>query len=172
MAQADKPFPFVSPIASPVQSYLGSSLQVADILEFILRCVGPSEVWQSTFSVSEEFLRRLHVIRKRGLITQAHVLLDHKACRKIIKLWPFISQVYEHPYMADNHSKILLIRSRSGHRISVVTSQNLTRGNRTESTLLLSLPDTFGSLLSRFRDITTFHAIPLNDLFRLRPRPD
>ena len=38
------------------QAYLSNVLQVADILEWILEQVGPAEVWQTSLSISEEFL--------------------------------------------------------------------------------------------------------------------
>lgn len=161
-----------SPLERPVQTVLTDSLQVADIMAFVISAIGPSEIWQTTFSVAEEFLRRLWFFRKAGKITAAHVLLDHKACNKILKLWPFISNAYDSAHMGDNHSKILLMKSDSGHKVAVITSQNLTRGNRYESTVILADSHAFDSLLESFRDITTNHAIPLNDLLADRFRED
>ena len=46
------------------QAYLSNAVQVADILEWILAQVGVAEVWQTSFSISEEFLRRLYFITK------------------------------------------------------------------------------------------------------------
>ena len=157
-----------SPLEVPVQTYLGPSLQVIDILSRLLDYLGPSELWQSTFSVSEEFLRRFHHLRKKGRITHASVLLDHKACRKLLHLWPFISRTFEKSWLGDNHSKILLLRSQKGHTVSVITSQNLTRGNRTESSVILSSPHTFASLLAQFNGITTYRSVPLADLIGTR----
>ena len=50
------------------QAYLSNVLQVADILEWILEQVGTAEVWQTSFSISEEFLRRLFFIEKSGRV--------------------------------------------------------------------------------------------------------
>ena len=47
---------------TPFQAYLSNAVQVADILEWILAQVGVAEVWQTSFSISEEFLRRLFFI--------------------------------------------------------------------------------------------------------------
>ena len=44
---------------TPHQAYLSNALQVADVLEWILSQVGKAVVWQTSFSISEEFLRRL-----------------------------------------------------------------------------------------------------------------
>ncbi len=74
--------------------------------------VGVAEVWQTSFSISEEFLRRLFFICRANKVSRINLVLDHKATNKTLKLWAFITQVIERTYLADNHSKILLVRPR------------------------------------------------------------
>lgn len=147
------------------QAYLSNVLQVADILEWILEQVGTAEVWQTSFSISEEFLRRLFFIEKSGQVKRFNLVLDHKATNKTLKLWAFITQVIERTYLADNHSKILLVRSEAGDTVSVVTSQNLTRGNRSESAFITTDKEIFATLHAQVEDLITNHSVPLNDLF-------
>lgn len=149
----------------PYQAYLSNVLQVADILEWILEQVGTAEVWQTSFSISEEFLRRLFFIEKSGQVKRFNLVLDHKATNKTLKLWAFITQVIERTYLADNHSKILLVRSDAGDTVSVVTSQNLTRGNRSESAFITTDKEIFATLHAQVEDLITNHSVPLNDLF-------
>lgn len=152
----------------PFQAYLSNAVQVADILEWILSQVGIAEVWQTSFSISEEFLRRLFFICKANKVSRINLVLDHKATNKTLKLWAFITQVIERTYLADNHSKILLVKSESGDTVSVVTSQNLTRGNRAESAFIATDPEIFAGLFAQVNDLITNHSVPLNDLFRER----
>ena len=147
------------------QAYLSNVLQVADILEWILEQVGTAEVWQTSFSISEEFLRRLFFIEKSGQVKRFNLVLDHKATNKTLKLWAFITQVIQRTYLADNHSKILLVRSDAGDTVSVVTSQNLTRGNRSESAFITTDKEIFATLHAQVEDLITNHSVPLNDLF-------
>ena len=147
------------------QAYLSNVLQVADILEWILEQVGTAEVWQTSFSISEEFLRRLFFIEKGGQVKRFNLVLDHKATNKTLKLWAFITQVIQRTYLADNHSKILLVRSDAGDTVSVVTSQNLTRGNRSESAFITTDKEIFATLHAQVEDLITNHSVPLNDLF-------
>ena len=149
----------------PYQAYLSNVLQVADILEWILEQVGTAEVWQTSFSISEEFLRRLFFIEKSGQVKRFNLVLDHKATNKTLKLWAFITQVIERTYLADNHSKILLVRSDAGDTVSVVTSQNLTRGNRSESAFITTDKEIFATLHAQVQELITNHSVPLNDLF-------
>ena len=103
---------FLQPLRDkPYQAYLSNALQVADVLDWVLRQLGKSEVWQTSFSISEEFIRRLFFIEKSGLVTKFNLVLDHKATNKTLKLWAFITQVINTTYLADNHSKVLLVRS-------------------------------------------------------------
>ena len=160
---------YLNPLADmPNQAYLTNALQVADVLEWILEQVGKARVWQTSFSISEEFLRRLFFIEKKGNVTEFNLVLDHKATNKTLKLWAFISQVMKRTYLADNHSKILLVLSEAGDTISVVTSQNLTRGNRHESTFISTDKAIFNTLHSAVEDLIRNHSVPLNDLFEQR----
>lgn len=157
---------------APCQAYLSNAVQVADILEWILSQVGVAEIWQTSFSISEEFLRRLYFICKDKRVSRINLVLDHKATNKTLKLWAFISQVIERTYLADNHSKILLVKSQKGDMVSVVTLQNLTRGNRAESAFISTDPGIFATLFSQVNDLITNNSVPLNDLFNQRINAD
>jgi len=157
---------------TPFQAYLSNAVQVADILEWILSQVGMAEVWQTSFSISEEFLRRLFSICKANKVSRINLVLDHKATNKTLKLWAFITQVIDRTYLADNHLKILLVKSEAGDTVSVITSQNLTRGNRHESAFISTSPEIFANIYAQVNDLITNHSVPLHDLFRQRINAD
>lgn len=98
------------------QAYLSDKSQVADVMEWILEQVGESDVIQTSFSISEEFLRRVFYLKAKGNIRRMSLLLDLKATNKTAKLWHFMANVYDEVYLTSNHSKILLISplSKSG----------------------------------------------------------
>ena len=147
------------------QAYLSNAVQVADLLEWILEQVGTAKVWQTSFSISEEFLRRLFFIEKGGKVSEFNLVLDHKATNKTLKLWSFMTQVIERTYLTDNHSKILLVQAENGQTVSVITSQNLTRGNRHESAFISTDPAIFNTLHAQVDDLIRNHSVPLYDLF-------
>lgn len=151
---------------SPVQTILTNRLQVADIIEHCLKWTGPADLCQTTFSVSEEFLRRMYYIRKSGLVKSARVILDYKGTQKTVKLWRFMEQTFDDVRLADNHSKLILAKGESGRVVSVITSQNLTRGNRYESAVITTDPEAFSSLSEEFDYISKFQALPLDELLR------
>lgn len=159
----------VKPLAEcPSQAYLSNAVQVADLLEWILEQVGTAKVWQTSFSISEEFLRRLFFIEKSGRVSEFNLVLDHKATNKTLKLWSFMTQVIQRTFLTDNHSKILLVQAESGETVSVITSQNLTRGNRHESAFISTDPVVFNTLHAQVEDLIRNHSVPLHDLFSQR----
>lgn len=153
------------------QALLSNAVQVADILEWILSQVGEADVWQTSFSISEEFLRRIFFIAKAKKIKSVTIVLDHKATNKTLRLWPFLSQVVDNTYLADNHSKILLVKGLRGG-VAVITSQNLTRGNRAESYIITADKQVFDTLLAQVNDLINFHSVPFNDLYQRRINAD
>ena len=153
---------------APSQAYLSNAVQVADVLEWILEQVGTAKVWQTSFSISEEFLRRLFFIEKSGRVSEFNLVLDHKATNKTLKLWSFMTQVIQRTFLTDNHSKILLVQAENGQTVSVITSQNLTRGNRHESAFISTDPAIFARLHAEMTDLINNHSVPLYDLFRQR----
>lgn len=155
-------------VEAPSQAYLSNAIQVADLLEWILEQVGKAKVWQTSFSISEEFIRRLFFIEKSGRVSEFNLVLDHKATNKTLKLWSFMTQVIERTYLTDNHSKILLVEADSGQKVAVVTSQNLTRGNRHESAFISTDPVVFNTLKTQVDDLIRNHSVPLYDLFAQR----
>lgn len=149
---------------APLQAYLDNRVQLFDIIERILSETGPAEIYISTFSTSEEFLRRIYRLRKRGLLTKATMLTDLKASRKTVNLYTLISNVFDEVFLAENHSKVILIQN-AKWMVSICTSQNQTRGNRTESGMITTDPRIYLDLQRQFSEIVNTKAIQLNGLF-------
>lgn len=152
-------------ITAPNQPYLSNLLQVADLLQWILRQTGPAHVQITSFSISEEFLRRIFFIGKEKLIKTLDIVLDFKATNKTLILWPFIEQTVRNCYLASNHSKILLVYNDSW-TVSVVMSQNLTRGNRFESGFISTDTDVFNRLHSQVDYLITRQSVPFHEVFQ------
>ena len=158
---------FLQPLAKvPSQAYLTNALQVADVLDWVLAQVGRAEIWQTSFSISEEFLRRLYFLQKKRPVKAFHLVLDNKATNKTLKLWAFIDKVIADTYLADNHSKLLLIKADSGKVVSIITSQNLTRGNRNESALVTTDEGIFYTLYSQVNELMSEHSLKISELIK------
>jgi hypothetical protein len=155
----------IRPIAKyPLQAYLDNRIQLFDVIEKILEETGPADVYISTFSTSEEFLRRIYRLKKEGRILHATMLADLKASRKTVILYSLIAHTFDECYLAENHSKVILIES-SRYRVSICTSQNQTRGNRNESGMISTDAVVYDTLLEQFKKIVNAKAILLDGLF-------
>ncbi len=157
--------------STPYQCYMSNAIQVADVLEFAMEYTGPADVTMTSFSISEEFLRRLSFIRKKGSVRSLRIVLDYKATNKTLLIWPFIAQTVEHCFLADNHSKILLIRG-SARMVAVITSQNLTRGNRYECASIVTDPACCANIAAQLEDVIKTQSVPFNDIYRQRVAAD
>lgn len=154
----------------PLQAALADDLQLADILEHCINQYPSSTnlcIWMTSFSISEEFIRRLYFIRKKHPIQQFRLLLDFKAMQKALRLWHFLNNVIEECYLGNNHSKLILLTD-GLTEISIITSQNLTRGNRYESHCLSSSGKVFDTYLNKLEHILKYKTIRLNDTIRGR----
>jgi hypothetical protein len=157
---------------SPLQAYLTNTLQVADVVEWAMAQMdGQVSLRQTSFSISEEFIRRLWHLQKSGKVSQVELILDHKATNKTLRLWPFLVQTINRLYLADNHSKLILLESDTAGtvtQVAIITSQNLTRGNRHESAIITTDPGVFRKLMEAFTEIRDRHSVPLKELYNIK----
>ena len=157
---------------SPLQAYLTNTLQVADVVEWAMAQMdGQVSLRQTSFSISEEFIRRLWHLQKSGKVSQVELILDHKATNKTLRLWPFLVQTINRLYLADNHSKLILLESDTAGevtQVAIITSQNLTRGNRHESAIITTDIGVFRKLMESFTEIRDRHSVPLKELYNIK----
>jgi len=137
----------IQPLAcKKIQAYFSSEFQLYHLLEFILEQTGTARVLLTTFSVSEEFVRKLVQMKTSGLISSLAVIADHRTAVKALRLTLFTNNVAEELLLGNNHAKVLLIENDSW-KVSVVTSQNQTRGNRIECGMICTLPEIYNDLI-------------------------
>lgn len=140
----------LKPIAdTPIQAYFGDGLHTLGLLNWLLAQTGPADVWVSSYSTSEPFLNGFYLLGQKGLVRHSAILLDQRAARKTLRLESLLTHAFEHVFLGQNHSKILLVRN-SKVTISVVTSQNQTYGARAESTIITTDPDVFYVMMQQY----------------------
>lgn len=142
----------IKPLAcAKVQAYFSSEFQLYHLLEFILEQTGSANLVLTTFSVSEEFVRKLVQMKERGLISSLAIVADHRTAVKALRLTLFTNNVAEELSLGNNHAKVLLIQNKDW-KVSVVTSQNQTRGNRIECGMICTIPDIYDDLLKAVQE--------------------
>lgn len=142
----------IKPLAcSKVQAYFSSEFQLYHLLEFILEQTGSANLVLTTFSVSEEFVRKLVQMKERGLISCLAIVADHRTAVKALRLTLFTNNIAEELLLGNNHAKVLLVQNKDW-KVSIVTSQNQTRGNRIESGMICTIPEIYDDLLKAVQE--------------------
>ncbi|GHU80666.1 hypothetical protein FACS1894145_7280 [Bacteroidia bacterium] len=136
----------INPVsANRIQAFYTDRFQLYDVIEVLLNQLDTvcDSMYITSFSIPEEFIRK--IFRFKQLYTIGHVilLLDSKAAVKISKLLPFARNVFDEVYLTNNHGKVVLFGA--DPQISICTSQNQTRGNRKEATVITTDPDCYQS---------------------------
>lgn len=147
---------------SATQPYFSKSIQLADIIQWVLEQIGRASISISTFSTSEEFLRRLHKFKQKGLISECFLFCDLRAARKTIALKHFMQSTFDRIFLCENHSKVVIMRSDTCE-VAIVTSQNQTRGDRYEAGIITTDISTCVYLKMAFIEMAQ-NSISINDL--------
>lgn len=143
------------------QAYFGRHLHTLGLIKWILSQIGSADVWVSSYSTSEEFLRGFRLMRQSGGIHSAKMLLDVKASKKTVQLWHMMQACFDEVYLGENHSKVILFRA-ADCVVSVVTSQNQTYGSRDESTIVTTEPQVFDDLLHGYQEHCKNNSLKIN----------
>ena len=117
----------------------------------------------STFSTSDAFLSGFLRLRHRNLVSKATLVADLKAARKTVQLYRLMQGCFDHVFLAQNHSKIVLVRN-INYCVAVISSQNQTYGDRAECTMITTDEVAYVQLMDGLRDIVD-KSIELNGLF-------
>ena len=135
-------------VDKPIQAYFGQGLHTLGLLHWILAQTGRASVFVSSYSTSEPFLNGFYLLRQKGLVEKGMLLLDERAARKTVQLEHLMTGAFDNVFLGQNHSKVLLVHNRQW-KVSVVTSQNQTYGNRAESTIVTTDGDVYEQLLKQ-----------------------
>ena len=135
-------------VEKPIQAYFGQGLHTLGLLHWILAQTGRASVFVSSYSTSEPFLNGFYLLRQKGMVEKGMLLLDERAARKTVQLEHLMTGAFDNVFLGQNHSKVLLVHNRQW-KVSVVTSQNQTYGNRAESTIVTTDGDVYEQLLKQ-----------------------
>lgn len=126
----------IKPVSEfPIQAFYTDKFQLFDIIEVVLSQLPDcAELTMTSFSISEEFIRKILRFRQEYNLQRVVLLLDTKAAAKVQKLNMFLKNTFDDVFLTNNHGKVILFDSNP--RVSICTSQNQTRGNRKESHII------------------------------------
>ncbi len=157
---------------TPLQAWMNNTLQLFDVIEFVLQEIGGNaDVVVTTFSTSEEFLRKMYKFRERGLVKSAILVADLKAARKTVNLLHFMQSTFDNVYLSENHSKVVLIAN-DKWTVSICTSQNQTRGNRVEAGMITTYGIIYDTFFAVLNDLMKSKSVKIYDVLPRAERND
>ena len=139
---------------SPGQAYPFSSegkWSNHELFLYLLSLAGKSEVWLSTFSISEVSIRSFASAIDDGLISKFHCIFDHTIKKNKLDLLFFANNIVTDATLLPNHAKLLLIRNENW-QISVIGSANMTPNPRKEVGVIFTIPSIFNDYLKFFEN--------------------
>lgn len=126
---------------------MGAGIQLYNILDWVLQQTNKAHVTVVTFSISEEFIRKIYLLQKADLIADITVIIDFKAMQKTHKIEKFAGNVFSEMYYARTHAKLVLIQNEN-HKVAIVGSQNFTKGNREENGVVTNDINSFNTYIA------------------------
>jgi hypothetical protein len=142
----------IKPVSeNSIQAFYTDKFQLFDIMEILLNQLSGKcdMIYITSFSISEEFIRKIWKFKKDMDIRKVVVILDTKAAVKVSKLLYFAKNVFDEVYLTNNHGKVVLFEGVIP--VAICTSQNQTRGNRKESTIITTNPDCYQSFYAEIQ---------------------
>lgn len=166
MSRGRKIDEILKPLKSGIDQYqyfLGNGLHTLGLIGWILGQTGRADVFVSTFSTSDAFCSGFLNLRNKELIDTAVLVADLKASKKTVQLAKLMSNCFDHVYLAQNHSKIVLVQN-DRWMVSVISSQNQTYGDRAECTMVTTSQEAYMDLYGGLKNIID-KSLDLNGLF-------
>ena len=76
---------------------------------FITEFTGKADLKIMSFSVGEEFVRKIHMLKKRGRIKRAELFFDFKAAEKTARTNTLTATVFDRVCYCANHAKVVVV---------------------------------------------------------------
>jgi phosphatidylserine/phosphatidylglycerophosphate/cardiolipin synthase-like enzyme len=125
------------------------------IKQLILQ-VGKSDVYLSTWAITEEPLRVIHKLKKEGKISRLCGIFDYRLSERSPKGYAFAKEFFDEIILIENHSKVTIIDNDS-IPISVIGSANWTKNKRLEAGVILTNKETAQQFINLFKSKLSHH---------------
>lgn len=107
-----------------------------EMLIALLSITGPSNVWISTYALSETPARILANLKREKMILDLHVIIDNRVDTRTANTLQLIKNIATDIKLTDTHAKTTIIENNSW-QIAVIGSANYTENVRWENGVVL-----------------------------------
>jgi hypothetical protein len=110
----------------------GGSWSLNNLVEYILRQIGPAKMYFSTYSITEDTLRNIHALMNEGLITGIHALLDYRIEKRKAASFQFSKNIITEYALTKCHAKVTVLMN-DNWKVCIVGSANMTHNSKLEA---------------------------------------
>ena len=111
-----------------------------ELLEFLLMQTGPADVWLTTWTITENPVRRLFALRNEGIIKTLSCVLDYRIQGRKSGPFQLLEQTADRIKLAQCHAKAIAIAN-DEWKVSVIGSANFSMNPRLEAGVICTAPN-------------------------------
>lgn len=115
----------------------GGSWSLHQLMEYILIQTGPCKLWFTTWTISEEPLRCMVEMIKKGLITELNAILDYRIAKNKPEAFQLAGNIITNIRLTKCHAKVLVLKN-SEWQVTVIGSANLSKNPRLEAGVIFT----------------------------------
>jgi hypothetical protein len=119
-----------------------------DLIEYILNETGPADIYITAFSLSEDAVRRIFLLKEDGMINSIKCLFNNQMIRFKTDLYWFMSNITNNIRFAPCHAKLIIIVGK--FPVLIITSGNLTTNKRLEAGYICAVDSQVNNMLADF----------------------
>lgn len=120
-----------------IQFSTGGRWSMHHLLEYLLLKTGPAKVWMTTWTITEEPMRALLDMIKKGMITQVHAVLDYRIEKRKPEALQLASNIITKIKLTKCHAKVLVIQNEDWN-VTVLGSANFSKNPRIEAGVIFT----------------------------------
>jgi hypothetical protein len=109
----------------------GARWSAHNLLHYLLQITGPSSVYISTYTISEDAVRLLSLMMESGVIKEVHALIDKRFDNRNARALQFAKEKFSSLKLRDCHAKVTVLMN-TDWQISMVGSANYSNNPRIE----------------------------------------
>lgn len=120
-----------------IQFCTGGQWSMHELLHYILLKTGPAKVCLSTWTITEQPLRTILDLHKRGLITELNCLFDHRIKERTPKAFQLAQGIVHKMKLTKIHAKVTVVEN-DQWGVAIIGSANLSRNPRIEAGVIFT----------------------------------
>lgn len=101
------------------------------LLEYVLRMIGPCRLWMTTWTITEEPMRALLSLMREGLILELNAVLDYRIEKRKPEAFQLASSIITNIKLTKCHAKVAVLRNEHWD-VTILSSANFSNNPRIE----------------------------------------